>query len=249
MLRCVTWLAPGLPLELFELASTALATDLGVDFTLESRTESSGPEPDDDPFARDEADVGFMCAPSFRRLTSVALVAAPVFDDPRAGGEPVYFSELVVRDSIAASSLHDLEGRRVGYNDRASLSGYQVLLDHLHASPVDVYLVHTGGHRQSLRMLASGEIDAAAIDSNTLLALGPDGLPSGLRVVDTWGPHPVQPVVARRSLDPAQRDRMTKSLVSMAADSKRAAGLRSLGVERFVAVNGRHYDTHDDVVN
>jgi ABC-type phosphate/phosphonate transport system substrate-binding protein len=248
-------LAPGLPLELFELASDGLGAALGVAVTLESRTESSGPDPDDDPFARDEAEVGFMCAPSFRRLTSVALVAAPVFADPRAAGEPVYFSELVVRDGVAASSLRDLEGRRVGYNDRASFSGYHVLLDHLRAPRVDVDLVRTGGHQQSLRLLASGDIDAAAIDSNTLLALGP-GLPSGLRVIETWGPHPVQPVVARRSLDPVQRDRITKSLVSMADDPAAAARLRSLGVERFVAVNGAHYDvpdshddSHDDVVN
>ncbi len=240
VLRCVTWLAPGLPLALFEVTCDALGSKLGVEVTLESRTESSGPDPDDDPFARDEVDVGFMCAPSFRRLASVALLAAPVFDDPRTDGEPVYFSELVVRDGIAATSIGDLGGKRVGFNDQASLSGYGALVEHLRVTPVDVDLVHTGGHQQSLRMLSSGEIDAAAIDSNTLLALGPDGLAPGLRVIETWGPYPVQPVVARRSLDPEQRARITEALVTMTDET--AARLSSFGVQRFVAVNGAHYD-------
>src|SRR4051812_23714211 len=94
-LRCATWLAPGLPLDFFETVTSAVARALGTDATLTSHTEASGPDPDDDPFRRDEIDLGFVCTPSYRQLTSVRLVrAAPVFDDDRNNGRPVYFSEL-----------------------------------------------------------------------------------------------------------------------------------------------------------
>jgi ABC-type phosphate/phosphonate transport system substrate-binding protein len=227
-------LSPGLPLGLFELVAGELGAELGVEVSLSSCTDTSGPPPDDDPFARGEVDVGFLCAPSFTRLSSVSLLAAPVFTDVRAAHEPVYFSELVVRDGVIASSLDDLAGRRIGYNDAASLSGYGALVEHVERLSIEVELVHTGGHHQSLSRLVDGVIDAAPIDSNTLLTL--DSLPDGLRVVDTWGPYPVQPVVARASLDSNLRVAITDVLVSMSPD-----GLHHFGVERFVEVSPDHY--------
>ena len=168
-----------------------------------------------------------MCAPSFRQLCSVTAVAAPVFGDPRAGHEPVYFSDLVVRESIEASTFADLAGCKVGYNDLASLSGYGALQERLAQSPVDVELVHTGGHRSSLELLATGRIDAAPIDSNTLFGLG--GLPARLRVLETWGPYPVQPVVVRRSIPPDQR--------AAVADSARVDG-RAVDVDSGASTAG-----------
>ena len=64
-----------------------------------------------DPFSRREADVGFMCAPSFfwfRELEDppVELIpAAPVSEDRRCGAT-VYFSEVIVcRESPVRSFL------------------------------------------------------------------------------------------------------------------------------------------------
>lgn len=235
----MTWLAPGLPLGLFELVVGELGTTLDVDVALTSRTDRSGPPADDDPFARDEVDVGFMCAPSYRDLTSVELLVAPVFTDSRAGHRPVYFSELVVRSGVTASALHDLAGRRVGYNDAGSLSGYGALVEHLESDAVPVELVHTGGHLASLEMLGHGAIDAAAIDSNTLAGRG--GLPDGLRVIETWGPYPTQPVVARRTLEPQRRADLRAALVSMTDSSGLRGRLREFGVECFTPVTDAEY--------
>ncbi len=91
----------------------------------------------EDPFSKGEADVGFMCSPSFFWLLELEdppvelLAAAPVFRDDRAAGEPVYFSELVVRRNSPARSFLDLRGRSWAYNDPCSLSGYYNLLKKL----------------------------------------------------------------------------------------------------------------------
>jgi ABC-type phosphate/phosphonate transport system substrate-binding protein len=248
VLRCATWLAPGLPLELFSVASSAVAASLGTEASLQSFTATSGPDPDDDPFARDELDLGFMCTPSYRQLArrspaSVRLVgAAPVFADARNCGAPHYFAELVVRDAVAATSLADLAGARVGFNDRRSLSGLGALRDRLAAIGLDesfATLVATGGHHQSLALLANGTIDAASIDSNTLLQLG--GIPDGLRVIETWGPFPVQPVVVRSSMDDATSEVIASTLLGLHEHTATASVLRRVGVRHFAAVTDDDY--------
>lgn len=248
MLRCATWLAPGLPIGLYELLSSRVAGALATEATLASFTATSGPERADDPFARGEFDLGFMCAPSYKQLaagvpSSVRLVhAAAVFADPRNHGKPVYFVELVVRDGVDASSIADLVGSRIGFNDRRSLSG-RLALEHQLAEhgfdTASVALVHTGGHRQSLALLAAGNLDAASIDSNTLLAMG--GLPAGVHVLETWGPFPIQPIVARASMDDATLDVITTTLLALDHDPEAARALRSFGVERFTSVSEEDY--------
>ena len=248
VLRCATWLAPGLPLGLFELVSSKVAQALSTEATVESFTATSGPDPDDDPFARDEFDLGFMCAPAYQQLaartpTSVRLVqAAAVFIDERNLGKPVYFAELVVRADVEASSLRDLAGARIGYNDRRSLSGLLALEQQFEQGSLDkssVSMVHTGGHRQSIAMLESGRLDAASIDSNTLLAMG--GVPEGLRVLETWGPFPVQPIVVRSSLLDTTRDIITTTVLALNHDPETARALRRFRVERFAPVSEADY--------
>lgn len=248
MLRCATWLAPGLPIELFETVSNTVASALGTDATLVSYTTASGPDPDDDPFARDEVDLGFLCAPSYRQLatrtpSSVRLLgAAPVFDDDRNGGRPVYFAELVVREDIPAATLRDLGGRRIGFNDHRSMSGMVALLGRLRALGLDesfATLVPTGGHRESLQQLAAGTIDAASIDSNTLRTVG--GLRAGLRIVESWGPFPVQPLVIRAGLADRIHSVMTGALLTMHEDPVCASALAGHHVRRFAPVAEADY--------
>ena len=252
MLRCATWLAPGLPLELFAVVSSAIAGSLGTEATLESFTERSGPDPDDDPFVRDEIDLGFLCTPSYRQLVartppSVRLIgAAPVFADERNEGRPQYFAEFLVRDDLDVASIVDLEHARLGFNDHQSMSGLGALRARLAQLGLDesfATLVHTGGHRQSLEMLATGAIDAASIDSNILLDTG--ALPAGVHVLETWGPFPVQPVVVRSSLLDKTCEVIASTLLSLHRDSATARSLHRFRVERFAAVTEDDYLPYD----
>ncbi len=66
-------------------------------------------------------------------------------------------------------------------------------------------VLHSGSHLDSIRMVADHEADAATIDSNVLwmhLKERPE-IADLVRVIDSWGPFPVQPVVVRSGLDPA----------------------------------------------
>lgn len=249
-LRFTTWLTPGLPLELFETIAQHVGRALGRSHEVSVEPKMSGPLSEkDDRFASGRTDVGFICPPSYLWLTrraspSVRLVPlAPVHDDPRNGGEPAYVSDIVVRRDSGIGSFLDLEGRHVGFNERASLSGFVSLLARLHDEGLDLdffgELEQVGSHRRALAMIEAGELDGAAIDANVLRSWrserGDGGAP--LASVDVLGPHPVQPVVVRATAGPELAD----AVAAVLATSELAAAVRPLGVLGFAPVSEGDY--------
>src|SRR5205814_7164711 len=103
-LHIISYLAPSIPAEFFRL----IARDL--DATLEFNETISGPlQGDDEPFTSGRADVGFVCAPTYRWLRpKVELLPLPVPGDPRADGRPIYFGDVIARPGVR--SLEELRG-------------------------------------------------------------------------------------------------------------------------------------------
>jgi phosphonate transport system substrate-binding protein len=251
-LRVITYLAPSLPIELYELLCRYLERRLGVSTSLVSEPARSGPPPADNPFSRGEVDVGFMCAPCFLGLAEMRpspvelLGAAPVYDDPRCGGRPVYFSDVVVRRASGLRSFADLRGKRWGFNDALSLSGYHALFRHLAALGLERSFLGeacaVGSHLRALDAVAGGEIAFAAIDSCTLAAerARRPKLIQRLHVVESIGPHPVQPVVVRAALPGALKNDLAAALLATSEDPI-AEPLRAFQILRFVPVTARDY--------
>lgn len=86
-----------------------------------------------------------------------------------------YASALVCRSGELSASMQEapenLRGRRFAFNARDSLSGYQAIRDDFVQRNFnivsDCLLVETGSHRASVRAVASGEADFAAIDARS----------------------------------------------------------------------------------
>jgi len=214
VLRFLSYLAPSIPEGLFALVARHVAETCDVPTMLEFETRISGPlEGDDDPFADGRADVGFVCAPTYRWMRDrVALLPAPVPLDARAGGRPVYFADVVVRADSGIERFDDLRGRRWAYNDRNSRSGWFSMLDRVGGDTrFFSELFHAGSHLQSLAAIRDGRVDGAAIDSNTLF-LQPR---EGLRVIESWGPFPIQPVIVRAGVDDALKARLADALLGI----------------------------------
>jgi len=254
-LRLLSYLAPSIPEDLFQLVAASLEARLGMPVTLEFETRVSGPAPDADPFSENRADLAFVCGPSYALLKDagspvVLLPVAPVFADSRAEGRPVYFSDVVVRVNQPARSFPELAGGIWSYNDRSSRSGWLKMLEKLaeighRAGPESFFggLVQAGSHLSSIELVVSGQADAAAIDSNALsLARRRDrGLDDRLRVLESWGPMPIQPLLARSDLDASVRDRIAEALLGLHREPARRASLEAFGVRRFAAVDEASY--------
>ncbi|MBA2344920.1 MAG: PhnD/SsuA/transferrin family substrate-binding protein [Rubrobacter sp.] len=256
-LRFITYLSPSIPLALFEAVTDLARRALGsTRVSLVSETRVSGPEKGGyDPFSDGKADVGFLCSPSFAWLRGLArppvelLGAAPVFEDGRARGRPVYFCDVVARRDGPVRSFGDLEGRSWAYNDACSLSGYHSLLGKLAEMGANGRffgsLVHSGSHLKSLEAILCGEVDAAAIDSNVLgMLLREDpALRQSLRVIQTWGPFPIQPVVVRSALRQDLKERLRARLLEADSDPCFRDAVSRFGLRRFVPVSHADYST------
>lgn len=247
-LRAVTYLAPGIPREFFDFVVEHLARSLDRDVSLAFESRSSGPmHGDADPFASAEVDLGFVCSPSYLYLRSrpdpsVVLVPAGfVFADSRNRGLPVYFSDVVVRRDHSASSFEDLAGALWGYNDECSLSGYFSTLQELAQRGLDRNFfrdwTRTGSHGSSIDAVLSGEIDGAAIDSIALAAMRRQRAESigSLRVIASFGPYPIQPVVLRSDLQAEFLAPLTEALLRLPMTTSRPRDV--IGFDRCVPID------------
>jgi len=253
-LRLLSYLAPSIPEGLFELVAEAIASRAGRPVIVDFETRVSGPVPETDPFASGRADAAFVCGPSYGLLRSAGapveiVPAAAVFDDPRNGGRPVYFSDVVVPRHHPARTLEELRGAVWTYNDRQSLSGWHRMLWRLEelglGTPGDFFsrLVGSGAHLRSIELVSRGEADVSAVDSNALLLerrRNPD-LDRRLRVLESWGPSAIQPVLVRSSLDPALKASIADALLALHRDAAMASRLAAFGVLRFAKVNEAAY--------
>jgi phosphonate transport system substrate-binding protein len=261
-LRLLTYLSPGLPLALFGVVADHLrrcAELRGRGIALASEERVSGPgrssvDRSEDPFSCGEADVGFLCAPTYLGLRerkhppAELLGVAPVFADERTRGKPVYFCDMIVHRTSSAKSFRDLKGGVWAYNDPCSLSGRGGLAAKLRShETVGAFFgrtIRSGSHPASVRLVADGGADAASIDSNVLRILieQTPGMRDEVRVLESWGPYPIQPVVVRTDLDSSLKRTLRQSLLKTEADPHTRLELEAFGLKRFVAVGEEDYD-------
>ena len=262
-IRFVTYLSPSIPRALFEALVDHVQRTLGHEgVSLRVESQASGPQKGGEcsSFA-EEADVAFMCAPSFVWLRDLRpppvelLGVLPVFDDERNQGKPVYFCDVVVRNDAPIQAFSGLEGGTWAYNDACSLSGYYSLLDKLAESSADESFFDnifcSGSHLNSIKAVLNGRADAAAIDSNVLRIRFREApaLREELRVVESWGPYPIQPVLVSSALRPDLKQRLRSAFLSTEQDQQTRRTLKQFGLSRFVAADQRAYsfDAHKDL--
>ena len=244
-LRVATFLAPNM-LPVYEFVVEALGRELGSGGELVVGSSF-------DQFGNGEIDAGFICGLPYVQLArqtpvSVELLAAPVLCGDRYEGRPIYFSDVIVQRDSAVRTFRELRGRTWAYNDRDSHSGYNltrhVLLTMGETRGFFGRVAEAGFHQRAMRMVAAGEVDAAAIDSQVLaieLRDHPD-LAEALRVIETLGPSTIQPVVAARQLPVDMKAALRTALLRLGDDPVARKELARGFVERFVPVTDQDYD-------
>jgi phosphonate transport system substrate-binding protein len=244
-LRVATFLAPNM-LPVYEFVVAAIGRELGggAELVVGSSFEQ---------FGNGEIDAGFICGLPYVKLARqtpapVEVLAAPVLSGDRYAGRPVYFSDVIVRRNSPIRTFADLRGCSWAYNDLDSHSGYNLTRHHLltlgETRGFFGRVVQAGFHQKAIRMVAGGEVDAAAIDSQVLSIELRDhpALADELRVIDALGPSTIQPVVAARHLPVDARSALRTALLRMSDDPAARKELARGFVDRFVPVTDRDYD-------
>jgi phosphonate transport system substrate-binding protein len=231
-----SYLAPN-HLPVYRFIAGAVGQRLGLETRLEVETSF-------DRLVRGDVDVAFLCGLPYVRLAEyLEPLAAPVLRGGRYGGKPIYFSDVIVAAESRHQAFDDLRGASWSFNHPDSHSGYLATLVRLvelnETQEFFGRVVEAGSHQASIDLVARGEVDASAIDSNVLAVELRDHPELGgrLRVIDSFGPAPVQPIVARRSLDPRLRHQVRASLLTLRGD-----GLRQGLLERLAPVTDAWYE-------
>lgn len=243
-LRFATFLAPNM-VPVYRFLADRIAIRLGRPVELVVGSSF-------DQFERGEVDLGVICGLPYvwlaaRHPPPVEPLAAPVLAGDRYGGRPVYFSDVIVGHDSPITRLEELRGCSWAYNEPASHSGHTVTLYSLvcmGARPgFFARVVEAGFHQRAIRLVHSGAVDAAAIDSQVLaIELRDHPELAGLRVVGSFGPSTIQPVVAASRLPDQLKDEVRELLVTLGDDPTARPTLARGFVDHFTAVDDAAYD-------
>jgi ABC-type phosphate/phosphonate transport system substrate-binding protein len=112
-------------------------------------------------------------------------------------------------------------------------------------APEDFFsrLVASGAHVRSIDLVSRGEADLSAVDSNVLLLerRRNPGLDRRVRVLESWGPSAIQPLLVRSTLDPTLKFAIADTLLRLHRDASMASRLAVFGVLRFADVDEAAY--------
>lgn len=176
----------------------------------------------------------------------VRLVATPCYAAPGCDG-PYYRSWLVARTGDGRSGLAGFQGKRLVINGPDSLSGCKVIEMML---PPDATMdgffdaiLTSGGHAQSIALVARGDADIAAIDCVTwaLLARLRPTLVDGIRIVGEGPLLPGLPLITAVGTDGHELNCLRESLNAVMVEESLESSRRRLELKGFVQVGEDPY--------
>lgn len=152
------------------------------------------------------------------------LVATPDYGLPDC--EPGTYCSVVV-----SASEPPAEGARLAFNEGRSQSGWAAALDWLEEAGLSPgALLETGGHANSLRAVAEGRADLAALDAVTWRLLQRyEPAAAEVRVIARTRATPGLPLITARGRDPAPLSAAVESAIATLRPADRTAlGLTGL---------------------
>lgn len=157
----------------------------------------------------------------------VEVLAQPTYDDVPGGRGIFYRSAIVMRDGPLRAPPGDAEAvlpdglsaLRPAINGPRSLSGAIALSEDLSDPGLAARALVTGSHRASVRAVAEGRADFAAIDCRSwALALAHEPAAWGLTVAGWTALRPGLPFITSRRTPPGLRARLAAALVETGAE-------------------------------
>ena len=168
---------------------------------------------------------------SLGMVPGLRVLAQPDYSDVAGGQGLLYRSALIGRSGDARPAPKGpevalpegfLAGRVLAANARHSLSGWLALARDLGGDPAQqaAGVVITGGHRASVRAVAEGRADIAAVDCRSwALAQRHEACAKGLVVLGWTAARPGLPYVTGPLTAPAQVAALRETLIGMGCHS------------------------------
>jgi len=199
--------------------------------------------------ANNEIDVAVLPALAYVNardaMPCLALAGTMVGD-----GEAFYSGHIVARHDAGIQAMSDLRGKRIGFVESSSSSGWLFPMHRLMNLGIDPtatpgLAIELGDHVSVLRAVVSGQVDAGATYYGALKRARAGGLDVGsLRIVGLSGRIPYDAVVIRPGIAPDLAARIAKVVRDIRRDTPDgwAALAPLLNIDGFVGSTDAHYD-------
>jgi len=195
-----------------------------------------------------EVDLAFVCTAPYvlgHEKFGLEILAVPVMQ-----GRKVYHSYILAHQDSAIQSFEDLKGKVFAFTDPQSNTGCLVPRFMLHQrgeTPQSFFsdYYYTHGHDNSIRAVAEGMADGAAVDSlvwDYLAESHPDWT-SRTKVIDRSPPYGIPPVVVHPELEPELKGHLRRILLTLHKDETAQGALQALRIDRFEVADDSAYDS------
>lgn len=169
---------------------------------------------------------------------------------PEINQESVYHSWIITPIDSSIETIDDLRGGVFAFADPLSLTGWiypNFMLTQMGEKSEAFFsqTFFTYSHDRSIHSVADGFADGAAVDSlifNYLIRREPT-LAEKIKIIHKSPAFGMPPVVVNPNIDLELRADLQEILLSMADNPEGQTALLTLGVDRFVIVDGDLYDS------
>jgi len=199
-----------------------------------------------------DIDVAFVCGGPYvmgHDEFGLQLLVAPVVN-----GKPLYYSYIIVGKDSEIENLYGLRGKIFAFVDPISNTGKSIptyMLHELEETPQSLFkeYSYTYGHDRSIKAVAQGIVDAAAVDSLIWDYMDKNGskYTQKTRIIKVSKPYGIPPVVVRPGLDEDLKAKIKDILLNMHNDEKGSEILKGMFIDRFIEIDDSSYDTIREV--
>ncbi|MDO9404822.1 MAG: phosphonate ABC transporter substrate-binding protein [Polaromonas sp.] len=167
-------------------------------------------------------DVAYLGPFSYVMASQIANVEAFAVAVTKKTGQSAYKSVIISRKGSGITSPADLKGRTFAFVDPTSASGHLFPKAGLLAAGYDPEAhfgrtIFSGSHDASILAVTNNKVDAAAVADRILASAIAKGQvrQDDLQVVWSSTPIPESPMVWRKDLDPALKEKIAKALANV----------------------------------
>jgi ABC-type phosphate/phosphonate transport system substrate-binding protein len=209
-------------------------------------------------WAREDLGCAFMCGRPFATaVPRPTLLAAPVANPPAYGGQPIYWTDLVVAAESPVAAPEEAFGGCFAWTSFDSQSGWLApsayLARRAKTRSGQLFACAVGPlvtPRAVAVAIAEGRADLGPLDSyaHDLLRRHEPVLAARLRVVASTPQTPIPPLVGAASLAPAVAANLRAALLAVGDAPELASARAALLLSRFASVDPGCYDALADAV-
>ncbi|RYX97148.1 MAG: phosphonate ABC transporter substrate-binding protein [Comamonadaceae bacterium] len=167
-------------------------------------------------------DVAYLGPFSYVLANQVAGVEAFAVAVTKKTGQSAYKSVIISRKGNGINSPADLKGKNFAFVDPTSASGHLFPKAGLLQAGYDTdtlfgRVIFSGSHDASILAVANNKVDAAAVADRILASAIAKGQvkQDDLQIVWSSSPIPESPMVWRKDLDPALKEKIAKALANV----------------------------------